>query len=69
MPEGTAVPTQPTFKRQLVLFVVPGELSLNGFTVCRLSWRVAGGCLLPESEQREKPPVNPTNVEVTLPAL
>lgn len=58
-----------TFKRQLVLFVVPRESGLNGFTMCRLLWRVAGGCcLLPESEQRQTLE-NPTDVEVTLPAL
>lgn len=63
------LPTQPTFKRQFLLFVVPRESSLNGFTMCRLFWRAAGSCcLLPESEQRQTP-MNPTEVEVTLPAL
>lgn len=46
----SAIHTQPTFKRQLILFVVP-----NGFTMCKLFWRVAGPAVCCQSQSRDKP--------------
>lgn len=43
VPEGAAIHTQPAFTRQFS--VVPREVCLNGFTMCKLFQRVAGRLL------------------------